>query len=265
MRVRLATLALVLALWWMLSLGASELGFPGPVRVLTAFSELLTDGSLVGALSYTLSAFVVGAPLAVAIGVPLGVLMGVRPWLGLAVDPYLTALYVMPFSAWVPLLVLWFGIDELVRIVFIFLFTLPQVAIVCYQGPRSLPTTQVEVAQTFLASEWQVLRKVIIPHEIPFIFTALRLGVGLAIQGLVVSELLIASVRGLGIPHPDPQRDARPVERPRRRPVRDAAGHRGGLDHAADRELRDTLAPGNDDRARRIGWLTPARRSQSRA
>jgi NitT/TauT family transport system permease protein len=82
--------------------------------------------------------------------------------------------------------------------VFIFLFTLPQVAIVCYQGAKSTPTTQIEVARTFQASEWQIFRKVVLPHEIPFIFTALRLGVGLAIQGLVVSELLIASVRGLG-------------------------------------------------------------------
>ena len=198
MKARLLTLAGVIAAWWLLSLGASDLGFPGPGRVLAALADLFVSGRLMSALAFTLSSFAVGAALAVAIGVPLGIIMGVRPWLGLALDPYLTALYVMPFSAIVPLLVLWFGIDELVRVVFIFLFTLPQVTIVCYQGARSTPLTQLEVAKTFLASQWQVFWKVVIPHEIPFIFTALRLGVGLAIQGLVVSELLIASVRGLG-------------------------------------------------------------------
>jgi ABC-type nitrate/sulfonate/bicarbonate transport system permease component len=198
MKARLVTLGLVLAVWFALSFGASNLGFPGPVRVLTAFTDLLVSGQLMSALAFTLGSFAVGAVLAVVVGVPLGILMGVRPSLGLAFDPYLTGLYVMPFSAVVPLLVLWFGIDEFVRVVFIFLFTLPQVAIVCYQGAKSTPTTQVEVARTFLASEWQTFRKVVLPHEIPFIFTALRLGVGLAIQGLVVSELLIASVRGLG-------------------------------------------------------------------
>lgn len=141
---------------------------------------------------------VAGGTLAVAVGVPLGILMGVRRSIGLAIDPILTALYVMPFSAVIPLFVLWFGIDQLVRLVFIFAFTLPQVAIVCYQGAKSTPTTLVEVAKTHLATERQIFWKVILPHEVPFIFTALRLGVGLAIQGMVVSELLIQSVGGLG-------------------------------------------------------------------
>ena len=197
-RARILSLVVILTVWWILSLGASEIGFPGPAQVGTAFIDLVASGRLFSALALTLSSFVVGAALAFAIGVPLGILMGVRPWLGLALDPYLTALYVMPFAAIIPLLVLWFGIDEFVRIVFISLFTLPQVTIVCYHGAKSTPTTQIEVAQTFLASRWQEFWNVVIPHEIPFIFTALRLGIGLAIQGLVVAELLIASVSGLG-------------------------------------------------------------------
>ena len=198
MRARLISLVAIITGWWILSLGASQIGFPGPVQVAAAFVELVASGRLISALALTLSSFAVGGALAVAIGVPLGIIMGVRPWLGLALDPYLTAFYVMPFSAIIPLLVLWFGIDEFVRIVFIFLFTLPQVTIVCYHGAKSTPTTQIEVAQTLMASRWQAFWHVVVPHEIPFIFTALRLGIGLAIQGLVVSELLIASVSGLG-------------------------------------------------------------------
>lgn len=198
MRVRLASLAGLLLIWWVLSLGASQYGLPGPWAVFEAFIDLLVAGKLVSALSVTLTSFAVGGLLAVLIGVPLGILMGVRPWVGRAVDPYLSALYVMPFAAVVPLLVLWFGIDEQVRIVFIFLFTVPQVAIVAYQGARSTPTTMIEVAQTYMASEGQIFRKVLLPHELPFIFTALRLGIGLAIQGMVVSELLISSLTGIG-------------------------------------------------------------------
>ena len=198
MRARLGSLVGLIAIWWLLSLGASEFGLPGPTAVFESFVELIENGKLVSALGVTLSSFAVGALLAVLLGVPLGILMGFRPWLGRAVDPYLTALYVMPFSAIVPLLVLWFGIDEQVRIVFIFLFTIPQVAIVSYQGARSTPATLVEVARTYMASERQLFWKVLIPYEIPFIFTALRLGVGLAIQGMVVSELLIASLTGIG-------------------------------------------------------------------
>lgn len=198
MRARILSLVVVVAVWWLLSLGASQFGLPGPDAVAQAFMALVASGKLGRALTVTLSSFAIGGTLSVLVGVPLGILMGVRPWLGRAINPYLMALYVMPFTAAMPLFVLWFGIDTLVRMVFIFAFTVPQVAIVCYDGARNTPTTMIEVAQTYLASGRQTFWKVIIPHEIPYIFTSLRLGVGLAIQGMVVAELLITSVNGLG-------------------------------------------------------------------
>ncbi len=198
MRARIISLIVLIGVWWLLSLGASQFGLPSPLQVFNSFMDLLLSGKLLSALAVTLSSFALGSLLAVLVGVPLGIGMGVWRAFGLAVDPLLTALYVMPFTAVIPLFVLWFGIDELVRLVFIFTFTVPQVAIVCYQGARSTPTTLVEVAKTYLANPRQIFRKVILPYEVPFIFTALRLGVGLAIQGMIVAELVIQSVSGLG-------------------------------------------------------------------
>ena len=198
MKASIGSLIVLIGAWWLLSLGASQFGLPGPGQVLDAFMQLLVTGKLLAASAVTLSSFALGALLAVLVGVPLGIAMGVWRTFGLAIDPLLTALYVMPFTAVIPLLVLWFGIDELVRMVFIFTFTVPQVAIVCYQGARSTPTTLVEVAKTYLANPRQVFWKVILPYEVPFIFTALRLGVGLAIQGMIVAELVIQSVSGIG-------------------------------------------------------------------
>lgn len=198
MRTRIVTLIVVIAGWWLLSRGASDFGLPGPEKVGQAFLNLIAGGKLSRALGVTLSSFAVGGALSVLVGVPLGILMGVRPWFGRAVDPYLTGLYVMPMTAVIPLFVLWFGVDELVRMVFIFVFTVPQVAMVCYQGARSTPATLVEVAKTYMGSGRQIFWKVIMPYEVPFIFTSLRLGVGLAIQGMVVAEILITSVNGIG-------------------------------------------------------------------
>lgn len=198
MRARLGSLVFVLAVWWLVSRGTSSLGLPGPERVVQAFMDLAAGGKLVHALGVTIGSFAVGGLVSVLVGVPLGILMGVRPWFGRAVDPYLTGLYVMPMTAVIPLFVLWFGVDELVRMIFIFVFTVPQVAMVCYQGARSTPTTLVEVARTYMGNGRQVFMKVILPYEVPFIFTSLRLGVGLAIQGMVVAELLITSVNGIG-------------------------------------------------------------------
>lgn len=198
MKARIVSLVVVVGVWWALSLGASQFGLPGPDAVARAFIALVSSGKLAGALAVTLSSFAIGGTLSVLVGVPLGILMGVRPWIGRAINPYLVALYIMPFTAVMPLLVLWFGVDVLVRMVFIFAFTVPQVAMICYDGARNTPTTLVEVAQTCLASGRQTFWKVIIPYEIPYIFTSLRLGVGLAIQGMVVAELLITSVNGIG-------------------------------------------------------------------
>jgi len=82
--------------------------------------------------------------------------------------------------------------------IFIFFFTLPQIVIVCYQGARSTPDALVEVARSYQASGRDVFLKTILPYEIPFIFTALRLGVGRAVQGMVIAELLISATQGLG-------------------------------------------------------------------
>jgi NitT/TauT family transport system permease protein len=82
--------------------------------------------------------------------------------------------------------------------IFIFFFTLPQIVIVCYQGTRSTPEGLIEVARSYLATPREIFIKTVLPYEVPFIFTALRLGVGRAVQGMVVAELLISASQGLG-------------------------------------------------------------------
>jgi len=198
MRVRLISLMVVFTGWWIASLFGSDLTVPSPFLVISNFIELIVSGRLPTALSLSLSALAIGGTVSVVIGIPIGILMGVRRSLALALDQYFSALYVMPMSAIIPLMVLWFGFDLSARVIFIFIFTVPQIVITCYQGAKNTPTTLMEVARAFRATERQIFWKVIIPYEIPFIITALRLGVGRAVQGMVVAELLIAGTRGVG-------------------------------------------------------------------
>jgi ABC-type nitrate/sulfonate/bicarbonate transport system permease component len=198
MRVRLVSLAVVFAAWWAGSLVAGDLVLPSPVATLQRFVELTAEGRLPRALWIGISALAIGGGAAIVIGVPIGILLGVRRRLGSAFDFYFSALYVTPFSAVAPLFVLWFGIDAGARIIFIFFFTLPQIVIVCYQGARSTPDSLIEVARSYGGTGRDVFFKTILPYEIPFIFTALRLGVGRAVQGMVVAELLISAAQGLG-------------------------------------------------------------------
>ncbi len=198
MRTRLVSLLVVLAAWWGGSLIAGDLVLPSPLTTAARFVDLTVEGRLPRALGIGLNALAVGGSAAVLIGVPLGILLGVRRRLGSAFDFYFSALYVTPFSAVAPLFILWFGIDVSARMLFIFFFTLPQIVIVCYQGARSTPEGLIEVARSFQARPRDVFFKAILPHEVPFIFTALRLGVGRAVQGMVVAELLISATQGLG-------------------------------------------------------------------
>ena len=198
MRTRLFSVLVVLALWQLGSMVAGELVLPSPVTTFERFVELITEGRLPRALVIGLQSLVVGGGAAIIVGIPVGVLLGVRRRLGSAFDFYFSALYVMPFSAVASLFVLWFGIDSGSRMIFIFFFTLPQVVIVCYQGARSTPDRLIEVARSYQAGQREIFFKTILPYEIPFIFTALRLGVGRAIQGMVIAELLISASQGLG-------------------------------------------------------------------
>lgn len=198
MKVRLISLGVVFIGWWIASLFGSDLTVPSPFLVISDFVNLIVSGRLLSALSLSLSALAIGGVLSMVIGIPAGILMGVRRSLAQAFDQYFSALYVMPMSAIIPLLVLWFGFDLSARVIFIFIFTMPQIVITCYQGAKNTPGTLIEVARAFRATERQIFWKVIIPYEIPFIITAVRLGVGRAVQGMVVAELLIAGTRGIG-------------------------------------------------------------------
>jgi len=197
-RVRVISLFVVLAGWWVGSIIAGDLVLPSPATTIGRFVDLMAEGRLPRALWIGISSLAVGGGAAVLVGIPLGILLGVRRRLGSAFDFYFSALYVTPFSAVAPLFVLWFGIDAGARMIFIFFFTLPQIVIVCYQGTRSTPEGLIEVARSYLATPREIFFKTVLPYEVPFIFTALRLGVGRAVQGMVVAELLISASQGLG-------------------------------------------------------------------
>lgn len=199
MKIRIISLAVVLISWWVGSLFVSDLVLPSPFLVMEKFFGLMESGRLPQALKIGLSALLYGGALSIFIGIPLGVLMGIWRPLAELLEHYFSALYVMPLSAVVPLFVLWFGFELNTRVIFIVIFTIPQVVITCYQGAKNMPHDMIEVAHAFRANRWDVFSKVIVPYEIPFIITALRLGVGRAIQAMVVAELLIAGIIGIGV------------------------------------------------------------------
>jgi ABC-type nitrate/sulfonate/bicarbonate transport system permease component len=196
--LRTLSLVMLVAVWWFESRSHPIYFLPGPDKVFESFWEIaIASNDLWVAMSISLKSLLIGGILALSVGITLGVLMGAQQFVEHAFDMYVNALYVAPVSALTPLLVFWFGIDLAPRVAAVFIFSVPEVIITCYQGAKDTPRSYVEVARAFGATDRDIFRKVIIPHEIPFIITAMRLGLGRAIKGMVLAELLISST-GLG-------------------------------------------------------------------
>ncbi len=194
---KLISLLVVLGGWQVMSLFAPSMILPGPYKVISALYQILISGEFLTALKTSIAAMAIGGGLAIGIGIPLGILMGVKRRVEDAVGMYVSALYVAPMAALIPVLIFWFGVGMAVRIVYVFLFSVFEVVITCYHGAKDTPARLVEVARSFGASERDIFRKVTIPHEIPFIITAGRLGAGRAVRGMVIAELIVAAT-GLG-------------------------------------------------------------------
>lgn len=168
---------------------------PSPVAVWKAARELFfTD---LYHVAVTLIRLTVAVATAMAAGVVLGLAMGMLP----AIRPYLKAVVVIdtgiPALSWMLIAVFWFKNPE-ARIFFILLvILLPFYALNIYEGLRALPKDFVDMIESFRPSRWQVLRYLILPHIVPYIFLTTKSVIGYAIRMVIFAEL-VASAVGIG-------------------------------------------------------------------
>ncbi len=174
---------------------------PSPVAVWKAFVGILRQGyggqSLSADIGISCFRILIGFVGAIVIGVPVGLLMSRNKVVFDIIDPLLQFVRPVPPLAYIPLLVVWFGIGELPKAILILVGTIPVIIIGTISGVKSTPPLRVSVARTLGASQAQIFRKVILPSALPEIFTAMRVGIGVAWTCLVAAELIAAS-SGLG-------------------------------------------------------------------
>jgi NitT/TauT family transport system permease protein len=139
----------------------------------------------------------IGFGLATAIGVPLGILAGSWRVLEAAGSPIALFGRNLPVAALIPLTILWFGIDETQKVMFIFIATVPFVYADAVAAIVSVPDRYVETAQTLGASSFQIVRKVLVALALPDIYNSLRHLFGLAFGYIMLAELINAQ-HGLG-------------------------------------------------------------------
>ncbi|HCD5425292.1 TPA: taurine ABC transporter permease TauC [Klebsiella aerogenes] len=199
-----ATLAVLLAIWWAVTALQliSPLFLPSPWQVL---QKLLTiagpqgfmDATLWQHLAASLTRIAIALVLAAIVGVPVGIAMGLSPTVRGILDPLIELYRPVPPLAWLPLVIIWFGIGETPKILLIYLAIFAPVVMSTLAGVKSAQQVRVRAAQSLGASRAQVLWLVILPGALPEILTGLRIGLGVGWSTLVAAEL-IAATRGLG-------------------------------------------------------------------
>jgi NitT/TauT family transport system permease protein/sulfonate transport system permease protein len=171
--------------------------FPAPSKVWTTGVDIARSGVLWHNLSISLRRVILGFALGVATGALVGLAMGLSRTLRAAFDPILTAFYMVPKLALLPLLLLIFGIGELPLVLEIAITVFFFMWLSCMAAFTSVPESYREAAQAFGAGRWQTFRHVLAPAVLPDVFVALRLSIGVAVLVMVGIEFVQAS-SGIG-------------------------------------------------------------------
>lgn len=202
--IGLGAVAFIILLWFLATRGesaeqrwVSPVILPSPVEVFRSFGALWNERDLGASIVSTLRRVLIGFALAAAVGIPIGIAAGSWRALESAAAPVALFGRNVPVAALIPLTILWFGIDELQKIMFIFIACVPFIYSDTVRAITSVPDRYVETAQTLGASSGQIVAKVLVPLALPDIYKSLRSLFGIAFGYIMLAELINAQ-HGLG-------------------------------------------------------------------
>ena len=169
---------------------------PAPHAVAQKFAELL-GGRLPMDILMSTRRVVVGVALGITAAVPVGFVLGWYKDVRTFIDPLINFFRALPPIALIPLVIVYFGVEETAKTAILFYASFFAGVIVMYEGIAQISPIYVRVARTLGATDFELFRKVVLPLAVPHMLTALRVALGVAWATLVASEL-IAAQKGLG-------------------------------------------------------------------
>lgn len=202
-KLRIASIVVPLALWWLVS--SLELinptFFPSPVDVIKAFGDLLglgaRDAVFWGDLQASILRVGLGFLLAAVVSVPVGIAMGAFASVRALLEPIIGIVRYMPAPAFAPLLIVYLGVDEAPKIALIFIGVVFFNTLMIMDAVKFVPKHLLETTYTLGGDRWQTLMQVITPYVVPNIIDTFRINMAAAWNLVVVAELLAATA-GLG-------------------------------------------------------------------
>jgi NitT/TauT family transport system permease protein len=197
----LAILSFVLLLggWWLAAAFdlAKDIFLPSPLDVWDRGVELARDGTLWDDTRTSFLRITIGFLIATAMALPIGVLIGTYRAAEASIEPTVDFIRYMPAVAFVPLSIVWVGVDETQKWLIIWIGTFFQQVLLVMDNVKRVPREYVDIGHTLGMGDLTVLRRVVLPASAPAIWDTLRITLGWAWTWLVVAEL-VAATDGLG-------------------------------------------------------------------
>ena len=182
------TIVVSLIVWHVASLFFLPVFLPGPLYLVDLIIEVYSDPASYSVIWKTLTRIFKGLVLCMLIGTSIGLLMGVKKNFESFMDSWIMVLLTFPAICWAFLSVLWFGLSEIAPLLTIVLIVFPFVSMNIWEGTKALEKELVDMATVYRANRWMMLRKVLIPQLMPYIFSAMRIALSLSWKIALVGE-----------------------------------------------------------------------------
>ena len=165
--------------------------------VFTSLISQISSGQIFQDVLISLSRVMQGYGIGLILGVFMGTLMGISGSTNKFFSGTFDAIRQIPPLAWIPLVILWFGIGETSKVILIAKASFFPILLNTISGIKSTPKAYIEVAKLYNKNSWKIFRQIYLPYALPNIFVGLRLGLSSAWMTVIAAEL-IASTSGIG-------------------------------------------------------------------
>ncbi|SFQ18952.1 ABC transporter permease [Tranquillimonas alkanivorans] len=194
---RILSLALFFTVWEIAGRTNFNWAFPTFLETLSAFVEMVLDGSMGAAYLRTIEPLIIGLVISLGVGVGSGVAMGLRRDVEFLTLPIFITMQAAPMAALIPLITFVYGIGLTSKVLAVIFLAMPVITINSYKAVRNVPPSLLDMSRSFMGTRWQQITKVILPAASPMMFAGIRLGVAEGFSGVVLAELLITPT-GIG-------------------------------------------------------------------
>lgn len=188
------SLAVGIVVWELVSRQLPGVVFASPMATLQKIVVDSVNMKLPLALVHSLGHMFLGFILALIVAVPLGFLMGRNEKAFVMLDPVVNAIYAIPTVAFVPFLIIWFGLFFEGRTALVFVMCVFDILVTVAAGARNIEPSLLQVGRSFGVRGWKLVRTILLPASMPFLFTALRIGLARAVNAMITAELFMATV-----------------------------------------------------------------------